>query len=205
MSENVDSRDVGEAYFVDFIPNHIKQGITKYAEESLRERFERGLSHCIARWGELSAVTIRVKPFELLFRQARHLYVDGCFEAVIALCGMTIEALCISIAQDRVLEKSIKKRLTNPRKYVRSKVKLLKKYFKGDYSASLLNDILDIRRKYLHLHETRIDRKDVIKCVNKLHLVLLAEYSLIPEEGRFRVSTKEDVEKTARKMDIVLE
>ena len=42
--------------------------------------------------------------------------------------------------------------------------------------------------------------------INKLHLVLLAEYGLLPgEEGRFRHSTKEDVEKRARQMGITLE
>ena len=196
MSEN--------AYFVDFVPNLIKQGITEHAEESLRARFERTLPRSIARWGELPAETVRVKPFELLFRQARQLYIDGYFEAVVALCGMTVEALCISLAQERVSGKHLKERLVDPGKWVSGKIRLLKPFFRGEYSSSLLNDVLGIRRKYLHLHETRIETTDVLECVNKLHLVLLAEYGLVPEEGRFRPSTNEDVERRARKMGIIL-
>ena len=200
MSENVP----GEKYSIDFIPNQIKQGITRFAEDALKDRFERKLPRCIARWGKLSAETIQVKPFELLFRQARFLYIDGYFEAVVALCGMTVEALCISIAEDRVPKGKLKNKLTNPKNWVRNKIKPLKKYFKGDYSASLLGGVLDIRKKYVHFHKMRVDQNDVLQCVNKLHLVLIAEYGLIPEGGRFRLSTKEDVEESARHMEITL-
>ena len=201
MSESVPS----ESYFIDFIPDHIKQGITTYAENSLRERFERRLPHCIARWGELPAETIRVRLFELLFRQARHLYIDGYLEAVVALCGMTVEALCISIAEDRVPEGQLKNTLISPKKFVSKKIKPLEKHFRGDYSASLLRDVLGIRRRYLHLHKTRIEKPDVLECLNKLHLVLLAEYGLLPGEGgRFRLPTNDDVEKRARQMGIKL-
>jgi len=204
MSEN-GVRVPDEVYFVDFIPNHIKQGITKYAEDSLRARFERELSRCIARWGELSAETVQAKPFERLFREARHLYIDGYLEAVVALCGMAVEGLCISIAEDRVREEALKNKLIDPLEPVRKKIEPLKKYFKGSHSATLLHHILDMRIKYVHLFKMQIDQKDVLECVNKLHLVLLAEYGLIPERGQFRVSTKEDVERRARQMGITFE
>ena len=201
MSENVP----GESYSIDFIPNQIRQGVTRFAEGALKERFERKLPRCIARWGKLYAETIKVKPFELLFRQARFLYIDGYLEAVVALCGMTVEALCISIAEDRVPAGPIKNKLTDPKNWASNKIEPLKKYFKGDYSASLLCDVLDIRRKYVHLHKTHADPNDVLQCVHKLHLVLMAEYGLVPGKGgQFRSPTKEDVERGAKRMGITL-
>lgn len=201
MSENVP----GESYSIDFIPNQIRQGVTRFAEGALKERFERKLPRCIARWGKLYAETIKVKPFELLFRQARFLYIDGYLEAVVALCGMTVEALCISIAEDRIPEGPVKNKLIDPKNWASNKIEPLKKYFKGDYSASFLRDVLGIRRKYMHLHKTHADSNDVLQCVHKLHLVLIAEYGIVPGEGgRFRPSTKKDVEESARHMGIAL-
>lgn len=119
--------------------------------------------------------------------QPRFLFIDGYLEAVVALCGMTVEALCISVAEDRVPEGMLKNKLLDPKERVRSKIKRLKKYFKGDYSTSLLGNVLDIRNKYLHLHKIRFGQKDVLECINKLHLVLLAEYVLLPG-GRRTIS-----------------
>jgi hypothetical protein len=73
-----------------------------------------------------------------------------------------------------------------------------------DKSKSLLHQILDIRIQYLHLHKTHIDPIEALECINKLHLVVLAEYGLVPFNGKFRLSTKEDVEERARKMGITL-
>ena len=204
MPKNASQKDLDKEYFVDFIPNLIKQGHAEYAEEFLQKRFKRKLPHCVARWGELPPVTVRVKIFEQLFRQARDLYIDGYFEAAVALCGMTVEALCISIAEERVPEGSFKDKLTDPEKSARNKIKLLRPYFRVDKSKSLLNQILDIRNHYLHLHEMDIDPKEVLECINKLHLVVLAEYGLIPTRGKFRRSTKEDIVERAKRMGITL-
>jgi hypothetical protein len=198
------SKMTEEEYFVDFFPNHIKQGITKYAEDYLRKRYEQELTRSIARWGELDAVSVQIKHFETLFRQARSLYVDGYFQAGVALCGMTIEALCISVAEDRVPERPLKNELMNPEKPVRDKINKMKKYFKGDWSAFLLHDVLDKRKEYLHLHKLHIDSKDTLECINRLHLVLLAEYGLVVERGKFRISNNKDIKEKARQMGIIL-
>ena len=144
--------------------------------------------------------------FQPLFHQARSLYIDGYYEAAVALCGMTVEALCISIAEDRVTDEALKNKLIDPNnENVRCKINDLRNYFKVIKSASLLHQVLDIRNNYLHLHKTEVIPENVLECINKVHLILLAEYGLIPAgKGKVRFSTKEDVEKRAKNMGIKL-
>lgn len=50
--------------------------------------------------------------------QPRFLFMDGYSEAVVALCGMTVEALCISVAEDRVPEGMLKNKLLDSKERV---------------------------------------------------------------------------------------
>ena len=189
--------------FIDFIPNHIKLGL-RSAEEKLKSDFNRTISDKINRWGQLSSESIHIKFFGPLFLQARSLYIDGFFEAAIALCGMTVEALCITIAEDRVASVNLKKELVNPsNSNIRRKIEELKKYLRVLKSASFLHQILDIRKTYLHLHKRKIDPESALLCINLLHLVVLAEYGLVPNQDKFRFSTISDVVERAERMGIL--
>jgi hypothetical protein len=204
VPENRDSIDTYVIAFVDFVPNHIKMGLTT-AEDSLKLSFDRNLTGRVFRWGQLPSESIRIRKFEPLFRQARHLYIDGYYEAAVALCGMTVEALCISIAEDRVTDEALKGKLIDPSNTdIRGKINDLKNYFKVIKSASLLHQVLDIRKDYLHFHKTEVIPENVLECINKVHLIVLAEYGLVPDKGKFHFSTKEDVEERAKKMGIKL-
>jgi hypothetical protein len=118
---------------------------------------------------------------------------------------MTAESLCITIAEERVKDELLKKQLTDPSMDCRKKIEPLKKYLRIAKSASLLHQVLDIRKEYLHLHKTRVLPEEVLKCINTLHLAVIAEYGLVPaEEGKVRFATKEDIEQLAKKMGIRL-
>jgi len=200
------SKDKEVIAFLDFVPNHVKMGLTTTAENALKMFFDRDLSNRVSRWGKLPSESIQIRRFEPLFRQARSLYIDGYYEAAVALCGMTVEALCISIAEDRVIDTILKGKLVDPNNTdIRGKIEDLKNYLRVVKSAPLLHQILDIRKDYLHLHETQVIPEKVLECINKLHLVVLAEYGLVPDKEKFRFSTKEDVEERAKKMGIKLE
>jgi hypothetical protein len=190
---------------IDFLPNLVRLGQTKIVEDFLRKKFENRLPGKIARYGEVPYLIVRLGPFDSLIREARDLYVDEYYEAAVALSGMTAESLCITIAEERVKDELLKKQLTDPSMDCRKKIEPLKKYLRIAKSASLLHQVLDIRKEYLHLHKTRVLPEEVLKCINTLHLAVIAEYGLVPaEEGKVRFATKEDIEQLAKKMGIRL-
>jgi len=191
--------------FIDTLPNLIRMGQTKIVEDFLRKKFEDTLTSKIARYGKLQYLLVKLGPFNSLIQEARSLYVNEFYRAAVALCGMTVEALCIAIAEERVKNESLKKKLTDPSEKCRKKIRLLKNYLKMDKSASLLNRVLNIRKEYIHLHVTRVVPKEVLRCINTLHLAAIAEYELVPaERGKVRFATKKDVEQLARKLGIRL-
>lgn len=200
-----ETKDVKIVVSVDFLPNLVRLGQTKMVEDFLREKFKNGLPSKIARYGKLPYLMVQVGSFNSLIREARNLYVDEYYIAAVALSGMTAESLCISIAEERVKDKSLEKQLTDPSIPCRKKIEPLKKYLRTSKSASLLHRVLDIRKEYLHLHKTRVLPEEVLKCINMLHLAVIAEYGLVPaEEGKVRFATKKDVEQLAKKMGIRL-
>ena len=186
--------------FIDFIPNLVRQGQVTEVERILRKRFDEALPSKIARYGEIPALHIQVKLFHLLIREARGLYVDQYDRGAIALCGMTVEALCIAIAEDRVEDEQLKRELTNPQKKIREKIERLKKHFRIPKSVSWLHQVLDIRRDYLHLHKTYVPSGDVLECINRLHLAVLAEYGLFYGDGKWRYATEEDIVQFAKRL-----
>lgn len=192
---------------VDFLPNLVRLGQTKTVEDILRKKFENNLPSKITRIGKLQILmhTCMNAPFASLITEARGLYVDEYYRAAVASCGMTVESLCIAIAKERIKDKSLKMRLKNASIPCRDKIKPLKKYLKIAKSASLLHQVLDVRKKYLHLHETQVLPEEILKCINTLHLAVIAEYGLVPANGgKVRFTTKEDVEKLAKEMGIRL-
>jgi len=187
--------------FIDFLPNWIRLGQVTKVQEILRKKFDVTLPSKIARYGELPTLHVQVKLFHSLIREARSLYVNEYDRGAIALCGMTVEALCIAIAEDRVKDEQLKRELTNPRKKIREKIERLKKYFRISKSASWLHQVLDIRRDYLHLRKTRVLSSDVLECINRLHLAVLAEYGLFPAgDGKWRYATEEDIVQFAKRL-----
>lgn len=190
---------------IDFLPNLVRLGQTKIVEDFLRKKFKNSLPGKIARYGKLPYLIVRLGPFNSLIREARDLYVDEYYRAAVALSGMTAESLCITIAEERVKDESLKKHLTDPSMNCRKKIEPLKKYLRIAKTASLLHRVLDIRKEYLHLHKTTVLPEEVLKCISTLHLAVIAEYGLVPaEEGKVRFATKKDVEQLARKMGIRL-
>jgi len=185
---------------IDTLPNLIRMGMTKIVKDFLRRQFEESLSIKTARYGKLPDLFIRLGSFDSLIREVRVLYVDGYYRAAVALCGMTVEGLCIAVAEERVKKESLKKQMTNPSMGCRKKIKPLKKYLRIPESASLLHRVLDIRNKYLHLHKTRVLPEEVLECINTLHLALTAEYGLVPAKGgKVRSATREDVKQLVKR------
>ena len=200
-----ETKDVKIVVSIDFLPNLVRLGKTKIVEDFLREKFKNGLPSKIARYGKLPYLMVQVGSFNSLIREARNLYVDEYYRAAVALSGMTAESLCITIAEERIKDESLKKQLTDPSMDCRKKIKPLKKYLRIAKSASLLHRVLDIRNDYLHLHKIRVLPEEILKCINMLHLAIIAEYGLVPaEEGKVRFATKEDVKQLAKKMGIRL-
>jgi len=186
--------------FMDFLPNWVKHGQVAKVEGILRKRFDESLPSKIARYGELPTLHVQVKLFHLLIREARSLYVDGYARGAIALCGMTVEALCIAIAEDRVKDEPLKRQLTNPQGKCRRKINHLEKYFRISKSALWLHQVLDIRNDYLHLHKIRVPSEDVLEAINRLHLAVLAEYGLFSRDGKWRYATEEDIIQFAKRL-----
>jgi len=190
---------------IDFLPNLVRLGQTKTVEDILRKKFENNLLSKITRIGKLQILmhTCKEAPFNSLIGEARYLFVDEYYRAAVASCGMTVESLCIAIAKERIRDKSLKIQLKDPSMSCRDKIKPLKKYLRVAKSASLLHQVLDVRKKYLHLHETQVLPEEILKCINTLHLAVIAEYGLVPANGgKVRFTTKEDVEKLAKEMGI---
>jgi len=199
------TKDVEIVVSIDFLPNLIRLGQTKIVEDFLRKKFKNSLPSKIARYGKLPHLMVRLGPFNSLITETRNLYVDEYYRAAVALSGMTAESLCISIAEERVKDESLKRQLTDPSIPCRTKIEPLKKYLRIAKSASLFHRILDIRKEYLHLHKTRVLPEEVLKCINMLHLAVIAEYGLVPAEGgKVRFATKKDVEQLAKKMGMRL-
>lgn len=107
--------------FLDTIPNLIRLKQTQLAESFLKQRFQEELAQRIDRWGQLPYQLVQIKYFESFATQARSLYIDGYFVAALALCGMAVEALCISVAEERIHDGVLKNRLIDPLTDVRKK------------------------------------------------------------------------------------
>lgn len=198
---NNKANDAEIEMFIDFLPNLVRLGQTKTVEDSLRKKFDATLPGKIGRYGKLPNLHVRVKLFHSLVREARNLYVDEYDRGAMALCGMTVEALCIAIAEDRVEDEPLKNELTDPQKNCRKKIKHLERFLRISRSASWLHQVLDIRRDYLHLRKTQALSRDVLECINKLHLAILAEYGLFPAgNGKWRYATKEDIIQFAKNL-----
>jgi len=201
------AKDVEVTAYVDTLPNLVRLGLTKEVEDVLKERFEKSLPDKIMRYGKLPYLLIQFGPFTSLLREVRHLYVEGFYRAAVALCGMTVEALCITIAMQRVNDdKPLKKQLTDSSEWCRRKIDPLKKYLRIAKSASLLHCVLDIRKQYVHLHKTRVLPEDVLECINMLHLIVIAEYGLVPaKKGKVQPPTEEYIHQLARDMKLRFE
>lgn len=128
MSSSNSSQDKEIMAYLDSIPFLIKSGQTNLAKNHLEQQFQAKLTDCITRWGQLPTQLVQIKYFEPLSTQARSLYIDGYFVAALALCGMAVEALCISIANERVQNGTLKNMLMNPSEPVRDKIESLKIY-----------------------------------------------------------------------------
>lgn len=182
--------------FLDSLPGLIRMGQIDMAKDFLRKRFEQMLPDRITRYGMLPSLSVKLEPFNSLVQEMRSLYIDGCFRGAIALCGMSVEALCIAVAEERVTDKELRQKLTDPlNEKIRDKIKCLEKYFRIQETASLLHRVLDIRKEYIHLHKTQILPQEVLECINNTHLAIILEYGLIPTEaGKVRSVTQEDVD-----------
>ena len=197
------TKDRETEVFIDYMPNLIRIGQTKTAEDFLKEKFEKTLPNKITRYGKLPPLNIRLGLFRSLIQEARNLFIDGYHTGAIALCGMTVEALCVTIADERVKDESLKNQLIDPSKDCRKKIKLLKKYFRISKSASWLHKVLDIRKEYLHLHKIRVLSEDVLECIIWVHLAVIAEYGLFPTGGgKVRFATKEDIDQMAKRFGL---
>jgi len=190
--------------FLDTLPNLVRTGETKIVENFLRSKFEESLPSKIARYGNLPYLITQLGLFSEYLLEARNLYVEEYYRGAVALCGMTVEALCTAIAIDRVNDdESLKNRLIDPSEDCRKKIEYLKKYFRIAKSASLLHRVLDIRRDYLHLHRTTVLAEEVLECINRLHLAVIAEYGLIPAgQGKAQAATEEYINQLAREMKL---
>ena len=100
--------------FLDTIPALIGMGNTQLARDYLQELYRDRVEPAVERWGHLPPELVHIRHFEPLSTQARSLCCDGYFTATVALCGMAAEALCISVAEDRVLDLSLKAQMTDP-------------------------------------------------------------------------------------------
>jgi len=190
--------------FVDTLPNLIRMGQTKIVEGVLKERFEKNLPEKIARYGRIPYLIVQLGPFNSYLHEARNLYIDEYYRGAVALCGMTVEALCYTLAMERVNDdESLKKQLTDPSEDCRKKIELLKKYLRIEKSSSLLHQVLDARREIIHLHKKQVLSEGVLDCINKLHLAVIAEYGLIPaKEGKVSLVSEEYVDGLARDMKL---
>lgn len=198
------SKGIELTVYLDYIPNLIKSGITEPAENYLKNRFQEELTKCIVRWGQLPTQLVQIKYFEPMSTQARSLYINGYFVAALALCGMAVEALCISVANERVQDEELKKKLLDPSGDVRKKIEQLEEFFKIEETVSLLHQVLDIRKEYLHLHK-KVTSEIALECLEKLHLAVFGEYGLIPYgQSGTRYTTKKDVEEAAKRMGVLL-
>ena len=164
------TKDVEIMVSIDTLPNWIRMGQVKIAEDFLKKKFEESLPDKIERYGKLPYLLIQLREFNSLIQEVRTLYVNGYYRAAVALCGMTAEAICIAIANERVKNKSLKKHLVDPSKNCRKKIRLLKDFFKNAKSTSWLHQVLDTRMEHIHLHKTRVIPEEILKCINKLHL-----------------------------------
>jgi hypothetical protein len=197
-----DSPPDGTPYYKDSFPAYIRKGRLDLAENYLKDNFSHKLADCVARWGQLPIQLVQIKCYEPLVTQARCLYIDGYFEATVALCGMAVEALCISLAE-RVQDETLRKDLLNPNNVkIRCKVNSLEKYYRIDATKVLLHDVLDIRKDYLHLHK-KITPEAALECLFKLHFAVFGEYGLVyDDKGGVRYSTKTDVDQMAKDIEI---
>jgi hypothetical protein len=181
--------------FIDSLPDLVRIGQIDVVKDFLRKRFEQTLSDRIARYGMLPSLLVRLEPFNSLVQEMRDLYVNEYHRGAIALCGMSVEALCITIAEERVTDEKLKQELIDPSREIRKKIESLRKYFRIQKTASLLHRVLDIRKEYIHLHRTKILLQEVLECIKKTHLAIVFEYGLLPTEaGKARFVTQEDVE-----------
>ena len=199
-----DGKEDEVTVFVDFFPNLIRNGRTKDVENILEQTFKKDLPEKIARYGKLPYLMIQLGPFNSYLQEARKLYVDEYYRAAVALCGMTVEALCLEIARERVPDYDpLKTHLVDPSNNCRKKIDYLKKHLRIPKSASLLHQVLDIRIKYLHIQTAHVLPEEVLGCINILHLAVIAEYGLMTaEEGKVRPSSEEDVDQLARDMKL---
>ncbi len=181
--------------FIDSLPDLVRIGQINVVKDFLRKRFEQTLSDRIARYGMLPSLLVRLEPFNSLVQEMIDLYVNDYHRSAIALCGMSVEALCITIAEERVTNEKLKQELIDPSGEIRKKIESLREYFRIQKTASLLHRVLDIRKEYIHLHRTKILLQEVSECIKKTHLAIVFEYGLLPTEaGKARFVTQEDVE-----------
>jgi hypothetical protein len=118
---------------------------------------------------------------------------------------MTVESLCIAIAEERVLDGALKKQLVDPSFDCRKKINSLNIYFRIKRTASLLHRVLDMRRDYIHLHKTELIPEEILTCVNLLHLALISEYGLVTvDNGKVKFAGEDYIGRLAKEMGVSL-
>jgi len=188
--------------FTDTIPNLLKLGREQEVEDILLSEFEGKLPMMLRRYRNLHYLLFKTgRRFLQFLLEARKLYIEGFDWATVALCGMTVEAICISIINERITDSTQRKKLLELD--CRKQIENLKEKLRIIKSGSLMHQILDVRNDYVHLKKEIPDPKEVLACLNKLHLVVIAEYGLVPwKNGKARLSKDEDLKGFAMKMGL---
>lgn len=188
--------------FIDTIPNLLKSGMEQQVKEILSNQLKNKLPLTIKRYKDLHYLMFETRGIFLQFlMEARRLYVENFDWAAVALCGMTVEAICVSIINERVMEKDTRTDLM--RLDCRKQIETIKDKLRIRKSASIMHKILDLRNDYIHLKRKKPDPTEVLECLNRLHLVVIAEYGLVPwKNGKVRMSNEEDIKHIALKIGL---
>jgi len=188
--------------FIDGLPGLLKSGREQEVREILSSEFEKKLPMMLQRYKNLHFLMFRTVGIFLQFLyEARKLYIEGFDWAAVALCGMGVEAICISIINERTEDITIRKKLLEMD--CRRQIENLKDKLRITKSGSLMHQILDVRNDYVHLDRKIPIHEEVLTCLNKLHLVIIAEYGLVPwKKDMVRPSDYQDLKRFAVKMGL---
>lgn len=187
--------------FVDFLPGHIRHFGKDSQRQTLLQRYEGQLDSTLYRYSMLNDLMIYVqdgKYLELIL-ETRDDFIHGRYWSMVALCGMTIEAMCKDIAKIRGEEEAFVKKIQD--QDVRNNIEDLREggYFWLPCTPGMMHRIHDIRIEYVHVKLEKPEEKQMFECLMLTNFVMLAEFGMQPgDKGKVIRVDREYLDRIAK-------
>lgn len=168
--------------FIDSRPGLIRQFGKESERTDMLAKYESQLDSILDRYSRLNNLMIQVQDgrYLELILEVRDDFIHGRYWSMVALCGMTVEAMCKDIAKIRGDDEAFVEKIQGGD--VRNNITDLREngYFWLVCTPGMMHRIHDIRIRYVHVKLEKPSDQELFECLMLTNFVILGEFGMQP-------------------------